>query len=188
MEFSMNNNLLSSSLLKWLMMLFISLALTQNAFADKKDYLKIKSASYDAKKQRLKVKVKMKGEKPYQLELFDAINDQLLLQKSTDKKSIKLQLKNIQGSAVPCSVRVKLNDLSTTKKVKKSPKNCSSNPSEITIATEIKIEKVEYEDNILKVKGEFKGFLPDSVKLYEEPGGTLLSDENRSEETSHFVQ
>ncbi|MGR9051232.1 MAG: PKD domain-containing protein, partial [Gammaproteobacteria bacterium] len=53
-------------------------------------------------------------------------------------------------------------------------------------AGEIIISDAKYEDRRLIVKGEIKGEILGSIKLYDAISGALLSDRNRSEDPSHF--
>lgn len=51
---------------------------------------------------------------------------------------------------------------------------------------EIKIDDAKYEDNRLTVKGELSQSLRDSIALYDDQTGEVLSTRNRSEDSRHF--
>lgn len=196
----MSNRTIQKWLLQWLAIIIASLSINFIVMADDEEksgsekhetHLSIKSAKYDAGKHRLKVKIKLKGEKPFSVSLFDAQTGQLLLQKKSKKRSLTLEVKDLQGAAVPCSVRVQLGHVSRSKSVKKAPDNCSGSEEGSGdlgggSLQKIKIDDAKYEDKRLTVKGEFKGGQPQSVKLYDDNTGALLSDKNRSEDPSHF--
>ncbi len=152
---------------------------------------KIEKAKYSVEKRQLKVKVKLPGGKPFALSLFDADTGQLLLEKNTEKDSLTLKVKDLQGESVPCAVRVRLEQISRSKSVKNAPKNCSGGGSgsgapQDGAELKIKIDDAKYEDNRLTIKGKFKGGKPQSVKLYDDITGALISDDNRSKDPTHF--
>lgn len=100
-------------------------------------------------------------------------------------------MKDIQGTAVPCSVRVQLDQESSIKPVEHAPDNCSgggagSGGTQDGAILKIKIDDAKYEHGLLIVKGEFKAGKPQSVKLHDDITGELLSDDNRSEDARHF--
>jgi len=176
---------------QWFFVLIASLAFTHLVIADEDQVstLSIKSASYDAEKQQLKVKVKARGENPFKLKLIDAATSKLLLQKNTKKDEVALTLNKVKGSSVPCSVTVQLDQLNQSVAVKNAPTDCSgteARESSRTI-TELKINDAKYEDDLLIVSGEFSGNSLKSIVLYDDATGQLLATRNRSREYNHLI-
>ncbi len=158
---------------------------------DDSDYagLIIKSAKYDIKKQHLKVKLKLKGKKPFLIELSDTVSGEILLNKTTRNDSLELKLKNLSGSSIPCAVTVTMNSFSQTRAVKHAPDNCSghqNNSQPGMKVSDIQIKEAKYKDNRLKVKGKIKGGRGQSVKLFDDLTGLLLSDQNLSRDSDRF--
>ncbi len=192
----MNNIFAKQWLSRWFLIIIASLIFNHLALADDDENenkqptkITIKDAKYDAKKHRLKVKIKLKGEKPYQVRLFDADNGNLLYSKKTKKKSLEIKIKNLKNQAVPCSVRVQTGETSRVKKVKHAPENCSNSTESEDHETDntiskIKIDDAKYEEDRLTVKGEFKGGTPKNVKLFDDLTGQLLSEKSPDED--HF--
>ena len=177
---------------QWFFVLIASLAFNHLVIADEDrqgSVLSIKSASYDVEKQRLKVKVKARGEKPFKLKLINAVTSQLLLQKNTKKDEVTLRVNKIKGSSVPCSVTVQLGQFSKTEAVKNAPVDCSGAEAGESSAAiiEFKINDAKYEDDLLIVSGEFRGNTPKSINLYDDSTGQLLATRNRSREDGHFI-
>ncbi|HEB78203.1 MAG TPA: carboxypeptidase regulatory-like domain-containing protein [Methylothermaceae bacterium] len=88
--------------------------------------LRIKKAEYKKEKQRLEVKIKVKGIKKYQACLYDAVTRRQLVCRESDDDSLKFRLEPLTGSEVPCSVEVRVGDLSDSREVKHAPENCSA--------------------------------------------------------------
>jgi hypothetical protein len=90
--------------------------------------VQIKSAAWDAERAALKVELAFGAKGTKTVALFNDRTDQLLTEKSTQGKELRLSVRGLRGSEVPCEVRAESGGQSDVSPVANAPAHCDEEP------------------------------------------------------------
>ena len=90
--------------------------------------VQIKSAAYDDQRAILKVELAFGAKGPKTVALFNDRTDQLLAEKSTQGKELRISVRGLRGSDVPCEVRAESGGQSDVSPVANAPAHCDEEP------------------------------------------------------------
>lgn len=102
--------------------------LSGHALAADPFQVEIQNAEYDAEKKQLKVEVSLGNRASRTVSLFNDRTNELLAEKSTRSKSVRITVRRITGNNVPCEVRAVSEGLSDVSSVANTPADCDVEP------------------------------------------------------------
>lgn len=90
--------------------------------------VEIKNATYESEKKKLTVEVSLGNKGRRTVSLFDNNTDARLAEKRTRGKEVRISVRGLVSSRVPCEVRVESEGLSDVSRVENAPPACDDEP------------------------------------------------------------
>jgi len=90
--------------------------------------VEVKSATYDARRDRLKVDLEVSGAERELASLYDARSDALLAAKSVRRGEVHFTVSGLGADRVPCEVRAEVAGVADTREVDNRPDRCNQPP------------------------------------------------------------
>ncbi len=176
------------------LILLVSLFSSFSSFAEDAA-LEIEKATYKAEDEELTIVVKRENKNSTTIRLFDNVTNKILTEKHSSDDEIKIKIEDIREGNVPCSVRVELDGLSTSRNVNKAPSNCSQYSSVPAGTTEddaantgFEIEKATYKDEdeklIIKVKRKTENST--TITVFDKITNQVLAEKQSSDTDTEF--